>query len=125
MHADNTVAEIAHCEDRLLDAIRKSDIDHLDFLIHDDLIFIGPDGIPVNKIIDLEKYRADALHLSKLSSAHQQIKIIGDNAVVTVQIQMSGTLDGHEFAGLFQYCRVWKSFGDSWKVIAGSCTRIP
>jgi hypothetical protein len=37
---------------------------------------------------------------------------------------MKGKFLTGEFEGRFRYIRVWKSFGNSWKVIAGSGTQI-
>ena len=122
--SESITSEIIHCEERLLDAIRNSDIDHLDFLIHDDLIFIGPDGVPVSKIADLEKYRSETVRINELVTTNQHIKALGDTAVVSVEIALSGKIDGEIVQGNYQYLRVWKSVGNSWQVIAGCCARI-
>ena len=121
---ETITSEIIQFEDRLMGAIRNCDIDHLDFLIHDDLLFIGPDGVPITKMIDLEKYRSEAIKIFDLNISNRTISVHGDTAVVVVHVSQAGTHDDIPFDGNYQYLRVWKIFGDSWQIIAGSCTKL-
>ena len=107
-------------EDKLLQAIRTSHIEHLDELLHDDLLFNLPNGHTITKAFDLDSYRSGKMHVDSLEATDQMIQVFEDSAVVCVTIALQGTYDGHAMDGTFRYIRVWQKFGEHLKVIAGS-----
>jgi hypothetical protein len=50
--------------------------------------------------------------------------VIGDDVVVAVTVRIEGSYMGQEIDGKFRYLRVWKRFGERWKVIGGSVVAL-
>jgi ketosteroid isomerase-like protein len=118
------IETIVNAEIELLTAIKTADVAALDKLLHDDLLFNLPEGQTITKEFDLETYRSGKVKIETLEAADQIINIIEDTAVVSVIILLKGTYDNNPIANSFRYIRVWKQFGESLKVIAGSCVAL-
>lgn len=116
--------QVTAAESRLIHAIKASDVNALDELLHDDLLFIVPGGQTITKAIDLDAHRSGNMVVDEISATTEHINTIGDTAVVTLAIDTKGKMFQQPIAGKFRYIRVWKLFGDKWKVIAGSCTQV-
>ena len=117
---DTREAEVIASEEQLLKAMTASDADRLDRLLHDDLLFNGPTGETATKAADLTNYRSGKINLTSVESRDRRLSAIGDTVVVAVTVKIVGNYMGQELDGTFRYLRVWKRFGDAWKVIAGS-----
>jgi ketosteroid isomerase-like protein len=115
---------VVNAEIKLLNAIRNGDLEILESMLHDDLLFNLSDGNTITKEQDLNLYRSGKLKIHSLETADQLINIIGDTAVVTVTISLNGEFDCSIIQGVLRYIRVWKQFGESLKVIAGSCVAL-
>lgn len=117
-------AEIIEIEKRLIQGTKTSDINLLDKILHDDLLFIAPNGQTVTKEMDLASHRSGEMEVVELIASFEDIKIIGDNAVVVVVYDTKGKMLGNPIQGQFRYIRVWKMFADGLKVIGGSCFKV-
>jgi hypothetical protein len=96
----------------------------LDALLYDDLLFIAPNGQTITKQIDLQSHREGAMKVETLVPTIEDIKIMGDTAVVVVVYDTKGTMLGKPIVGKFKYIRFWKQFPDGIKVIGGSCFQL-
>jgi Domain of unknown function (DUF4440) len=117
-------AQVIANEINLLEAMRTSNVELLDKLLHDDLLFNGPDGQTATKAMDLTNYRSGNINLHKVKSSDRMLSVIGDAAVVAVTVEIEGNYLGQEIKGKFRYIRVWKLFESNWKVIAGSVVTL-
>ncbi len=115
---------IIKVEVTLLNAMKNGDIPKLDELIHADLLFIIPTGQTLTKAMDLDTYSSGNMKIKEISATDQRIHIVGDNAVVTVTIEMTGTYFEYVLDGKYRFIRVWKSVNEKWKLIAGSSTPL-
>ena len=115
---------ILSMEQKILSAMLESDIVSLDKLIHKDLLFNIPNGQTINKELDLENYRSGNMKIVSIKSSNQSINVIEDTAVVSATVVMKGTFMKHNLDGEYRIIRVWKMFGNTWKVIAGSSIKI-
>ncbi|MBD0335771.1 MAG: nuclear transport factor 2 family protein [Cyanobacteria bacterium Co-bin13] len=113
-------AEVIASERNLLEAMRTSNVELLDRLLHDDLLFNGPNGQTATKAMDLSNYRSGNINLHTLESSDEMINVVGDDVVVAITVEIKGNYLGQEIDGKFRYLRVWKQFQNDWKVIAGS-----
>lgn len=113
--------EIIEIENKLIQGIKTSDLTLLNEILHDDLLFIAPNGQTVTKEMDLASHRAGEMKVEELIANFEDIKVIGDNAIVVVVYDTKGTMLGNSIQGQFRYLRVWKMFADGLKVIGGSC----
>jgi len=116
--------KILEIENQLREAMQKSDVEILDQLLHDDLLFVLPSGEVITKKIDLETHKSGNLVLEEITSSIDSIKQIGENVVVTLSSKLKGKMLEQNFEGNFRYLRVWKMFDGQLKVIAGSCVAI-
>jgi hypothetical protein len=114
---------IAH-EEKLLEAMKTSNVELLEELLHDDLLFDTPDGKTATKTIDLDNYRSGNIHLRVIEASDRILNTIGDNTIVAVTVRIEGSYLGQKINGKFRYLRVWKLCGDVWKIIAGSAIAI-
>jgi hypothetical protein len=118
------IETVVNAEIELLTAIKNADLPVLEKMLHDDLLFNLPTGNTITKELDLNSYRSGKMKVDSLEASDQIIKIIDDTAVVAVIISLKGTFDNNPINGAFRYIRVWKQFGESLKVIAGSCIAL-
>ncbi|MCE2998134.1 MAG: nuclear transport factor 2 family protein [Cyclobacteriaceae bacterium] len=116
--------EIIGIENQLIEAIKTSDVTMLDRMLHNDLLFIAPNGQAVTKEMDLASHRSGQMEVEQLIANFESVKIMGDNAVVVVVYNTKGKMLGTPIEGQFRYLRVWKMFPDGLKVVAGSCFKI-
>jgi len=112
--------KVLEAEQELLEAMKKSDVEILDQLLHDDLLFVLPSGDVITKQMDLETHRSGNLTLQEITSSIDSINQIGDTVVVTLSSKIVGKMLEQNFEGNFRYIRVWKMFDGQLKVIAGS-----
>lgn len=119
-----TEEKIIQLEYKLLEAIQSSDIDFLETYLHDDLLFIVPDGQTITKKIDLEFHKSKQMIIEKITPTFENISIIKDTAIVTVVYRTKGTIAENHIDGEFKYIRFWKQFIDEIKIIGGSCHQI-
>jgi ketosteroid isomerase-like protein len=114
--------EVRDAEERLRAAMLTNDVAALGSLLHDDLVFTGPDGAIVGKKDDLSAHRARRLRLTRLDFEDQQIEVDGVVALVTVRAFLAGTFDGSACDGSYRYTRTWRKTGGRWQIVAGRVT---
>ncbi len=116
--------QIIECENRLLEAIKSGDINVLDELLHDNLIFNIPTGQTITKTMDIENYRSGVMTVYDISTTDRIILIIDNISTVAVTVHLKAKYADQIIDGKFRYLRVWKLFDRSWKIFAGSGFQI-
>ena len=119
-----TQADIIDIENKLIEGIKNSNVSLRDRLLHDDLLFMAPNGQTVTKAMDLASHRAGQMVVERLEATVEEIKMIDDNAVVVVVYDTQGKMLGNSIQVKFRYIRVWKQFAEGLKVIGGSCFQL-
>mgnify|MGYP002777786470 CR=1 FL=1 len=119
-----TEATVLELEHQLVEGIKTSNVNLLDRLLHDDLLFITPDGQVLKKETDLAAHRAGTMVVYELTPTVERITLFGDTAVVVVVYETKGKMLGEPIEGKFRYLRVWKRVGEGLKVIGGNCTKL-
>jgi hypothetical protein len=117
-------AQVIDNEKKLLSAMKTNNVELLDQLLHDELLFNGPSGETASIAMDLENYRSGNINLHTLESSDLMLNMVGDDIVVAVTVEILGNYLGQEIDGKFRYLRVWKLFENNWKVIAGSVVTL-
>jgi hypothetical protein len=117
-------AQVIANEKNLLSAMKTNNVELLDKLLHDELLFNGPSGETATKAMDLENYRSGNINLHTVESSELILSVVGDDVVVAVTVEIQGNYLGQEINGKFRYLRVWKLFENNWKVIAGSVVTL-
>lgn len=118
------IDEIIKREEELRLAMIKSDVEKLDDLIDESLVFIAPNGAVVTKEMDLEGHKSRIQKITELLPSEQTMQLHDDCVVVTVKMDLTGTYNDTSISGKYRYIRIWSKFNDTWKVIAGSVTQI-
>ncbi|MEA5568134.1 nuclear transport factor 2 family protein [Anabaena sp. UHCC 0399] len=117
-------AQVIANEKNLLSAMKTNNVELLNKLLHDELLFNGPSGETATKAMDLKNYHSGNINLHTVESSDQMLSVVGDNVVVAVTVEILGNYLGQEINGKFRYLRVWKLFENNWKVIAGSVVTL-
>ncbi|HMG69984.1 MAG TPA: nuclear transport factor 2 family protein [Gemmatimonadaceae bacterium] len=122
--ADPSEASLRACEAALRRAQLSSDVQELDRLVDDALVFTGPNGGVYGKKDDLDAHRRGLIRITRLEPSEERVQRFGHIAVVSVRMEMSGTFEGAAFAGPFRYTRVWRAQGDGWRIVAGHVSAV-
>jgi len=120
----DTVQQIEALEARLIAAMKTSNVSELQELLSDSLIFTNQNGHIVTKSDDINMHQSGKLEIYSLETSAQLITLYDDVAVVSVVQDLGGDFDGHTYAGIFRYTRVWKLTDGKWQVIAGHVSQI-
>src|SRR5687768_9176866 len=112
--------EIRLCETRLYTAMLASDLNELDALIADDLLFVGPTGELATKAMDLELHRTGGTKFHVLTPKELEIRVWSEEfALASARIFLSGTYLGQAFAGDYRYTRIWRKSPQGWQIVGG------
>ena len=117
-------ASLRACEAALRQAQLTSNVQELDRLVDDALVFTGPNGAVYGKKDDLDAHRRGLIRITRLEPSEEHLQRFGHIAVVSVRMEMSGTFEGAPFAGPFRYTRVWRAHGDGWRIVAGHVSAV-
>ncbi|WP_322089313.1 nuclear transport factor 2 family protein [Burkholderia sp. BCC1999] len=122
MDAIRTVIE--PFETALCAAMRVNDVDALDALLDDQLVFTVPTGQVISKEDDLAAHRAKLLRLEKLDVHEMRACAIDELILTTTQATLAGHFDGVAFGGTFAYTRLWRRSGTGWRIVAGHASQV-
>lgn len=99
-----------------------SDVNALDNLLAENLIFTNHLGRVISKAEDIDSHRKRIFVINSVSLSNQEVIDLGDSAVVTTEASISGSYNGQPSEGKFRFTRVWSNNADGWQVVAGhSC----
>jgi len=115
--------EILEAEECLKAAMESSNVDVLDQLIDDELIFTTHYGDVISKADDLSVHRSGNLILEAIDLTEHKILIQEGIAVVSVTAMIKATFCGDRADGRFKFTRVWSKSGGVLRVIAGHASR--
>lgn len=115
---------ILEAERGLIEGIKKGDILYLDRILHEDLLFVAPNGMVITKQMDLDSHRRGDMVVDALVPTFEEIRILGDTATVVVVYDTKGTMLGNPIQGRFRYIRMWKEFGDGPRIVGGACSML-
>jgi ketosteroid isomerase-like protein len=118
------IQQIQTLENRLTEAMKTSNVEELDALIADDLIFTSHTGVIFTKQDDLDAHRSGNIEIFDVIASEQKIRIEGNVAIVSVLLEISGSFFGNTEVGFFRFTRIWKDHGDKWQVIAAQSTQV-
>ena len=111
-------------ENRLIEAMKASDVQELDALIADELIFTAHNGMMFTKQDDLAAHSSGNIKIFEINTSEQVIKIVDDIAIVSVLMEISGSFFGNTEVGFFRFTRIWKPEDGNWKIIAAHSTQV-
>jgi uncharacterized protein (TIGR02246 family) len=120
-----TDTTIEMLEETLQQAMLNGDVQALDELIADDLIFTLHSGLVISKQDDLEAHRTGLQKYRKIDITDQHIRHYGDDcAVVTLRADLEGVFDGESYAAPYRFTRIWAKRQNRWQIAAGHVSQI-
>ncbi|MGI5125833.1 nuclear transport factor 2 family protein [Pseudonocardia sp. CA-107938] len=125
MTDDGLVESLRAAERRLQAAQLASDVDVLDELIDDELLFTGPDGSQHTKADDLAAHRGGQQQLERVEEVDLRVRLAGSTGVTWFLGDLTGTLGGAPFAARLRYTRTWAHGDAGWRLVAAHATIVP
>jgi ketosteroid isomerase-like protein len=119
-----TVEQISKLEHKLIEAIKTSDVDFIENVLHDDLVFLAPNGQLITKEMDIASHKSKQMTVELLIPTMETCKIIDDIAISIVVYNTKGTMLGEPISGKFRYIRNWKLMNGDVKIMSGACIKI-
>ncbi|UTW63158.1 nuclear transport factor 2 family protein [bacterium SCSIO 12741] len=114
---------LVQAEEKLLEAMRNSQVKDLDQLLHPDLKFTIPSGDTLGKEDDLKSHADGVMTFDQLTHENPQFTWIDDLAIVVVDQYIKGDYSGFPIDARFRYERVWKHTDKGWQVVAGAAVQ--
>jgi ketosteroid isomerase-like protein len=120
-----STSEINDLEDRRYAAMVDADLDALDELLSDDVMYAHSDATVDSKASYLELLRKGTLVYHSLE--HRTETVVSRPGVVVVGGTMSGSIHMHGAAKTLnsRVAAVWVAEGDRWRLLAFQPTRVP
>jgi ketosteroid isomerase-like protein len=120
-----TEQHIRHLERRLRDAMLGSNLDELNALLAEDLVFTDHLGGLWGKQDDLDAHRSGVIKVKTVAASDERVRLLDGVAIVNVRLEISGTFGSTEASGAFRFTRVWMPARDGqWQVVAAHSTLI-
>jgi ketosteroid isomerase-like protein len=119
--------EIVLLEAQLRIAQLTADVEALDRLISEDLLFTGPDGQLGTKAQDLEAHGSGLMSFRRHEPEELRIRRIGDGVALTaLRARLAVEVSGNLVQGTYRYTRVWAQEGaGGWRVVGGHVSEVP
>jgi len=112
-------------EERLWKAQLSADVETLDELIADDLLFTGLTGALETKAGDLQQHRSGALKITKLDPLEVRVRVIPGGAITSVKMDAAALVGGQATTAILRYTRVWTLEGGRWQIAGGHMSMVP
>jgi ketosteroid isomerase-like protein len=119
--------EVVELEARLREAQLAADVQALDALIADDLLFDGPDGRLATKRQDLEAHASGVVRFREHVPEELRVRRVGsDVAVTSLRARLAVEVAKDVTRGAYRYTRIWAREGNAqWRVVGGHVSRVP
>jgi ketosteroid isomerase-like protein len=111
-------------EEKLRQAMLIGDVQSLDELIAEDLVFTMHTGLVIDKQDDLDAHRTGIQKFTKIDLDDQQVRHYGDCAVVTVKVELAGNFNGQDYSETYRFTRVWIKRQNRWQIAAGHVSQV-
>jgi len=119
-----TILLIADLEEKLLDGFKRTDLNTLDLLFADGMLFHDQYGNVLDKEMDLDAYRSGMIKITKINVSKREIRVFESIVIVSASLFIKGSYSNILINGKYQWLRVWGKVKEDWKVISASCTGI-
>ncbi|WP_201776371.1 nuclear transport factor 2 family protein [Streptacidiphilus carbonis] len=126
MTMDQTALEAAlsDAERELQSAVRSGDVEALDRLLDDGVVYTGPDGRCLTKEEDLEAHRTRTLVVEAFDQEDLRLRVAGTTGITHVLAGLKGTAAGQSFAARLRYTRTWVHADGAWRVLAAHASSV-
>lgn len=116
-------ARVIEYEEMLRSAMLSNNIELLEELLSDELIFVNHLGQWLSKEEDINVHRSKSLDIAGMEVLEQEIKLFQELAVTIAKVALNGALaTGESIGGEYSYTRVWKDVEGKLKVVSCHCS---
>ncbi|MGG0591882.1 nuclear transport factor 2 family protein [Priestia megaterium] len=116
-------ASVIEYEEMLRSAMLSNNVELLEELLSDELIFVNHLGQRLSKEEDMDAYRSKSLDITGIEVLEQEIKLFQDLAITVTKVAVNGALaTGESIGGEYCYTRVWKDVEGKLKVVSCHCS---
>ena len=116
-------ARVIEYEEMLRSAMLSNNVELLEELLSDELIFVNHLGQWLSKEQDINAHRSKSLDIAGIEVLEQEIKLFQKLAVTVTKIALNGALaTGESIGGEYSYTRVWKDVEGKLKVVSCQCS---
>jgi ketosteroid isomerase-like protein len=117
----HSLDEIRAVELHLQQAMVNNDVQALERLLHDDLVFIDVEGNVQGKRDDIDSHASGAVVQTAVDFIGEPtMQLHGETAIVAVKAQVKVQLQGTPVEALCRYLRVWLFQDERWQVLSGA-----
>lgn len=117
-------SEILACEVQLRDAQLASDVEALDRILDDALVFTNFDGTLASKADDLSMHRSGRIRITRMEPLERHILHLGNTSVVNSKMDAAAVLEGTPIEAVLRYTRVWHKRDNGWRLVAGHMSMV-
>lgn len=121
----NMDGEILAREAELRQAQLASDVEALDRILDDVLVFTNFDGTLAGKADDLALHRSGRIRITRMEPMERHVLDLGQTSVVSVKMDAAAVIDGAPIEAVLRYTRVWHRRNDGWRLVAGHMSMVP
>jgi hypothetical protein len=116
-------ARVIEYEEMLRSAMLSNNIELLEELLSDELIFVNHLGQWLSKEEDINVHRSKSLDIAGMEVLEQEVKLFQELAVTVTKVALNGALaTGESIGGEYSYTRVWKDVEGKLKVVSCHCS---
>ncbi|MCR8925915.1 nuclear transport factor 2 family protein [Priestia megaterium] len=116
-------ARVIEYEEMLRSAMLSNNIELLEELLSDELIFVNHLGQWFSKEEDINVHRSKSLDIAGMEVLEQEVKLFQELAVTVTKVALNGALaTGESIGGEYSYTRVWKDVEGKLKVVSCHCS---
>jgi len=108
---------IQQLEEELRLARLTGDVRTMSRLTEGALIVATDEVASAHRLTRGELYRAGRLRLTRLTTSEQVVCYHDSVAVVSVTMNVAGTLDGVPFSDVYRCIRMWRRYRKGWRVV--------
>ena len=112
-------------DDARLQALLAGDVDALERLLSDDLVFVHANGRPDDKRGYIAYCRSGHIRYRAIARREPTVKIASGIAVLCAAADMDVTMDGTQRSATARYMSVWTKTANGWKLLAIDMVRPP
>jgi uncharacterized protein (TIGR02246 family) len=109
--------QVLATDDRRMDALRRGDATPLREIYADDYTLVTPAGVVRSKADQINELSSGQLR-QQIDLLERTVRMYGDVAIVLSREKSSILLAGRQVGGDMRMTRVYKKFGNQWRVIA-------
>ena len=106
-------------------AQERGDIQALDAIFDNSLVFVDYDGRVLTKPQYLARVTSDSSHLQQIVTESMSVQMFGNTAIVVGTYRAKGLENGTPYLRHRRFIDTWMLIGEHWMCVAAEATPIP